>query len=240
MFNNKMRLIGVSILVCLAAFMAIPAFAAAPAQGSSPGHVITTADEAKILGFAENRTASLEQKGVDVTNLNAALASAKIAIQNGDLQAFKDVMKTFNQDILTGIKDGSIPKPTLQETGQEGFQKNCQKNGAAPQVLNATLETKMLDKAKNLTTTLQQKGLDVTNLNAALSDAQTAIQNADVTAFKDAMKTFNEDIRAGIKNGSIDKSVLPQQWQRPASAMGTHPFASGKNHVNNTGSATTA
>jgi deoxyribodipyrimidine photolyase len=106
--------------------------------------------------------------------------------------------------------------------------------------MNATMETKMVDRAQNLTTTLQQKGVDVTSLNAALSKAQTAIQNADTTAFKDAMKEFNQDIQAGIKNGSIDKSVLPQPKQRPASAAGTHPFASTKSHVNSTGSAKSA
>ena len=91
----------------------------------------------------------------------------------------------------------------------------------------------MLERMQNLTTTIGQKGVDVTNLNAALANAKSAIQNADATAFKDAMKTFNQDIQAGIKNGSIDKSVLPQQRQRPASATGTP-----KNHVKNTGPTT--
>jgi len=321
MFNKKMKLIGVSILVCLAALVVIPAFAAAPAQGSSTGHTMTAAGEAKLLGFAENRTASLQQKGVDVTNLNAALANAKIAVQNSDQAAFLSAMKTFNQDIQAGIKDGSIPQTDLAGAGHQGFQKNganppvlnatmeskmltraenltttlqqkgvdvtnlnaalssaqsaiqsanatafkdamktfnqdiqagikdgsipqtalagtgrqgLQKNGATPLVLNATMETKMLTRAENLTTTLQQKGVDVTNLNAALANAKTALQNADTTAFKDAMKTFNQDIQAGIKSGSIDKSVLPQQRQRPASATGTS--ASTTNHVKNTGS----
>jgi hypothetical protein len=102
------------------------------------------------------------------------------------------------------------------------------------------METKMLDRATNLTTTLQQKGVDVTNLNAALANAKSAIQNGDLQAFKDAMKTFNQDIQAGIKDGSIDKPVLPQPKQRPTAAAGTHPFASTKNHGNNTGSVTPA
>ena len=232
MFNKMMKLIGVSILVCVAALIAIPAFAAAPAQGSSTGHTMTAAGEAKLLGFADNRTASLQQKGVEVTNLNAALASARSAVQNSDQAAFLSAMKTFNQDIQAGIKDGSIPQTALAGTGHQGFQKN----GATPPVLNATMETKMLGRAENLTTTLQQKGVDVTNLTASLANAKIAIQNADTTAFKNAMKTFNQDIQAGIKNGSIDKSVLPQQRQKQTSASGTHPFASTKNKIKNTGS----
>ncbi len=234
MFDKKMKLIGVSVLVCLAAIVAVPAFAAGQAHqgfqknGANPP-VMNATMETKLLGFAEGQVASLQQKGVDVTNLNAALAIAKNAIQNGDATAFKDAMKTFNQDIQAGIKDGSIPKPALPGTGHQGFQKN----GATPPVLNATMETKMLDRATNLTTTLQQKGVDVTTLNAALANAKSAIQNANATAFKDALKTFNQDIQAGIKNGSIDKSVLPQQRQRPASATGTP-----KNHVKNTGPTT--
>ncbi len=233
MFDRKMRLIGVSILVCLAAIVAVPAFAAGTSHqgfqknGATP-QVMNATMENKLLGFAENRTASLQQKGVDVTNLNAALAKAKSAIQNGDLQAFKDAMQTFNQDIQAGIKDGSIPKTALPTTERQGFQKN----GATPPVLNATMETKMLERMQNLTTTIGQKGVDVTNLNAALANAKSAIQNADATAFKDAMKTFNQDIQAGIKNGSIDKSVLPQPKQRTTPASGTTT-----NHGKNKGSA---
>ncbi len=234
MINKKMKLIGVSILVCLAALIAMPAFAAAPSHDSSTGHAMNAAGEAKLLGFAENRTTALGQNGVDVTNLNAVLANAQTAIQNGNATAFKDAMKTFNQDIQAGIKDGSIPKTAPQGTGYQGFQKS----GATPPVMNATMETKMLGKEENLTTTLQQKGVDVTNLNAALTSAQSAIQDGNATAFKDAMKTFNQDIQAGIKSGSIDKSVIPHPTLKTATTTGTHSFNSTKNHGKNTGSST--
>ena len=149
MFDKKMKLIGVSILVCLAAIVAVPAFAA----GST----------------------------------------------------------------------------------HQGFQKN----GVNPPVMNATMEIKLLGFAEAQVASLQQKGVDVTDLNAALANAKIAIQNADATAFRDAMKTFRQDIPAGIRNGSIDKSVLPQPEQRPAPALGTriHPFTPTKNHGNSTGSA---
>jgi SOS response regulatory protein OraA/RecX len=249
MFNKKMRLIGVSIFVCLAAIVAVPAFAAAPAHGSSAGHTINGTGEAKILGFAENLTASLQQKGVDVTNLNAALTNAQSAIQNADATAFKDAMKTFDQEIQAGIRNGSISKTALQGTGHQCFQKsgvtlpamNTTVEKRMPgfaENLTPTMETKMLGFAENLTASLQQKGADVTNLNAALTNAQSAIQNADATAFKDAMKTFDQEIQAGLRNGSIDKSVLRQPGQNPGA--GNHSFAFTKNHVKNQGSVTPA
>jgi len=222
MFDKKMKLIGVSILVCLAAIVAVPAFAAGSThqgfQKNGANHPVMNATmETKLLGLAEGQVASLQQKGVDVTDLTAALASAKSAIQNADATAFRDAMKTFRQDIPAGIRNGSITGTALQGNGHQDFQKDR----AIPPVLDATMETKMLDRAQNLTTTLQQKGVDVTDLNAALANAKIAIQNADVTAFKNAMKTFNQDIQAGIRNGSIDKSVLPQPGQRPVPALGT-------------------
>ena len=240
MFDKKMKLIGVSILVCLAAIVAVPAFAAGSTHqgfqknGANPP-VMNATMETKLLGFAEDRIASLQQKGVDVTDLTAALASAKSAIQNADATAFRDAMKTFRQDIPAGIRNGSITGSALQGNGHQDFQKNR----AIPPVLDAHMETKMLDRAQTLTITLQQKGVAVTGLNAVLANAKIAIENADVTAFKNAMKTFNQDIQAGIRNGSIDKSVLPQPGQRPAPALGTrtHPFTPTKNHSNSTCSA---
>ena len=77
-------------------------------------------------------------------------------------------MKNFNQDIRAGIKNGSIPKTGLQRPGPQGFPKN----EVNVPVINTTVETKMLGFAENLTSSLQQKGVDVTNLDIAITDAQ--------------------------------------------------------------------
>ena len=229
-----MKFIGISIFVCLAALVAMPAFAAAPAWGSSTGHAITAAGEAKLLGFAENLTSTLGQNGVNVDNLNSAIESAQSAIASSNTTAFMDAMKTFNQDVQAGIKSGSIPKTALQGMGPgpDGFRKS----GTTAPVMNTAMETKMLGFADNLTASLQGKDVNDPNLNAALGNAQIAIQDSNSSAFMNAMKLFGQDIQAGIKDGSIPKSDLPQFGQNHGG--NTHSFTSLKSHTKHTNSAT--
>jgi hypothetical protein len=124
MFNSKMRLIGVAALVCFAAIIAVPAFAVQPVQGHNFNNGNNGASETKLLGFAENLTENLKGKGVDVTNLNAALATAQNAVQSSNSTAFRDAMKTFNQDIQAGIKSGSISKSDLPQLVQGSMRGN--------------------------------------------------------------------------------------------------------------------
>src|SRR5271157_2586160 len=139
MFSKKMRFIGISIFVCLAAIIAVPAFAATTGHGFSGANarVMNTTMETKMLGFAENLTTSL-QGNVNVDNLDTALNNAQIAIQDSNTTAFRDAMKTFNQDVQAGIKSGSIPKTALQGMGPGfgGFQ-NC---GTTAPALNTAME----------------------------------------------------------------------------------------------------
>ena len=219
MVNKKMILFGIPVSCALLHSLYIPAFAATPAGGVPVRHGIAGAGGERLLGFAENLTLSLQQKGVDVTGLNAALANARSAVQDSDKAAFKDAMNVFRQDIQAGIKDGSIRKPVLNGTGPGAFRKD----GVTRPGLNTTMETKLLGFAENLTATLQQKGVDVTGLNAALANARNAIQDSDKAAFKDAMNTFHQDIQAGIKDGSISASAIPRPVR--VNASGSHPFA---------------
>ncbi|HVP95281.1 MAG TPA: hypothetical protein VMS89_08950, partial [Methanoregulaceae archaeon] len=187
---------------------------------------LTPAMETKELGFAENLTSTLNTKGADVSGLNAALVNAQSAIQNSNSTAFKDAMKTFNQELQAGIKNGSIPKPGLRQ----GTYPAIQKNGTF--ALTPAMETKELGFAENLTSTLNTKGADVSGLNAALVNAQSAIQNSNSTAFKDAMKTFNQELQAQIKSGAIPQSDLPRFSHCPI--MGNHPDSSSENHTRGT------
>jgi hypothetical protein len=118
MFSKKTKLLGVLIPVCLAAIMILPAFAAVPAMGCSASPANTGDREAKMLASAQNLTTSLQEKGVDVTNLNAALANAQNALQSSNSTAFMDAMKTFHQEIQAGIKDGSINQSDLPQSRQ--------------------------------------------------------------------------------------------------------------------------
>jgi hypothetical protein len=183
-----------------------------------------------MLAHAENLTGTLATKGIDVSSLNTALADARNAIQNADSTAFKDAMKSFGKALLAGVKDGSIPKTDIKQgvpACVQGNHTGFQKNGTSTPT--PAMETKELGFAQNLTSTLSTKGIDVSSLNAVLTDAQNAIQNSNSTAFKEAMKTFTQDVRAEIKSGAISQSDLPQFSNGPM--MGNRPAGSLKNHV---------
>jgi hypothetical protein len=233
MFNKGMGLVGVSIVICMAILTGMPVQAAQPVQGSHPGFGPGNASEPAMLAHAENLTSTLATKGVDISSMDAAIADAQNAIQNSNSTAFKDAMKSFGKALLEGLKNSSIPKSDIQQGIHAGFPGNrpgLRENGTFP--LTPAMETKELGFARNLTSTLSSRGVDVSSLNAALDDAQSAIQNSNSTAFNDAMKSFTRDVRAEIKSGAISQSDLPQFSDGPM--MGNRPDGSSKNHVRGT------
>jgi hypothetical protein len=229
MFNKGMGLVGVSIVICMAILTGMPAQAVQPVQDSHPGFGPGNASEPALLAHAENLTSTLGTKGVDVSSLNTALADAQNAILNSNSTAFRDAMKSFRETLLAGFKDGSIPKTDLQQgvcAGSQGNHPGFQKNGTF--TLIPAMETKELGSAQNLTNTLSTKGVDVSGLNTALADAQNAIQNSNSTAFNDAMKAFNQDVRSEINSGAISQSDLPKFAGGPMA--GNRSGGSLKNH----------
>ena len=221
-----MGLIGVSVAVCLALLLVVPGLAAQPVQGQHPGRGFGNVSETTMLAHAENLTATLSGKGVDVTGLNGALTDAQNAIQSSNTTAFRDAMKEFTKTLLADLKNGSIPKTDIRQ----GMHPGVPKSGTF--TMTPAMETKELGFAQNITKTLSTKGVDVSGLNAALTDAQNAIQSSNTTAFKDAMKTFTQTIRADIKSGTIPQSDLPKITRGPATGNGVAGLM--KNHAKGT------
>jgi hypothetical protein len=62
--------------------------------------------------------------------------------------------------------------------------------------------------AENLTAYLAGKGYDVSDLNAALSDARTALAGPNTTAFRVALRTFQGDLNAKVTAGTINRTVV--------------------------------
>jgi hypothetical protein len=230
MFNKGMGLVGVSIVICMAILTGMPAQAAQPVQGGHPGFGPGNASEPAMLAHAENLTSTLSTKGVDVSSLNTALSDAQNAILNSNSTAFRDAMKSFGKALLAGLKDGSIPNSDIQQqgvcAGPQGNHPGFQKNGTF--TLTPEMETKELGSAQNLTNTLSTKGVDVSSLNVALAEAQNAIQNSNSTAFNDAMKAFNKEVRSEINSGTISQSDLPKFAGGPMA--GIRSGGSLKNH----------
>ena len=74
---------------------------------------------------------------------------------------------------------------------------------------------------ENLTAYLAGKGYDVSDLSAAISDANTAISGSNLTALRSAMMTFQRDLNAKVAAGTINRTVI-QDFAKtmPAGARG--------------------
>ena len=223
MINSGSRKIGVLVLICLAALVAAPAFAADQGHAFKGGtsFVLNATTETKMYDSASNTVTSLQDKGIDVSGLGltAALSDMRSAIGSNST-AFRNAMQTFGQDIMAAVRDGSLPQSDLQVgTGQRSFQR-----GSEP-VMNSSMETKMFNSASTMVTSLQDKGVDVSNLGltTALSDMQSAI-GSNSTAFKNAMQTLGKDIMTDIKTGSIPKTDLSFSGQGRAGGVHSSTF----------------
>ena len=73
---------------------------------------------------------------------------------------------------------------------------------------NSIRYTGLPEKASNLTAYLAGKGYNVDSLNVALADAKAAVLASDKDKFQSAMKTFARELRANVKDGSIDRADL--------------------------------
>ncbi len=82
--------------------------------------------------------------------------------------------------------------------------KNKPVNGAGNRIRMQGLP----ERASTLTAYLAGKGYNVDTLNTALTDAKAAVLASDKDRFRSAMKTFAGELRAKVKDGSIDKADL--------------------------------
>jgi hypothetical protein len=78
------------------------------------------------------------------------------------------------------------------------------------EVINATIMKARLDAANNFTRFLEGKGFPVQDLRAALGDAETALAENNVTAFREAIRTYSKNLQVGIRNGVIDKTTIAE------------------------------
>jgi len=219
----RLKTVGALILVGLAVLIAVPALADETGTNfHGENLVLNSTTETQMYDSASAMVTSLQNKGLDVSGLGltAALANMQSAI-GSNATAFKDAMSTFRQDLMAGIKGGSIPGSDLGSSGNGNWQ------GKSIPALNATMETKMYNSASSMVTSLHNKGVDVSGLGltAAVTNMQSAI-GSNATAFKDAMMTFGKDIMTNVKDGSIPKSDLPSMGQ----CRGTGSSTSGNSH----------
>lgn len=116
------RLIGVTLIVCLLVMIAAPVIAAPMEQGTKNKPVNGAGNSIRMQGLpdrASNLTAYLAGKGYNVDTLNAALADAKAAVLASDKDRFRSAMKTFAGELRAEVKDGSIDKADLKNYAKD-------------------------------------------------------------------------------------------------------------------------
>jgi hypothetical protein len=98
-----------------------------------------------------------------------------------------------------------LPGNLTWRTGSQVFNES-----ALPQhlVLHGQTGAGALGFAENLTAYLGGKGYEVTDLDAALSGARTALAGSNMTAFRIAMMSFRKDLDAKIVAGAINRTVI--------------------------------
>jgi hypothetical protein len=88
---------------------------------------------------------------------------------------------------------------------------------------SATVMQNRLDAANNLTAFLADKGYGVENLRSSLDHANTALQQNDAAAFREAVRTFFQSLRTDVQNGFIDETVLEEYYDSSHSGLTTTP-----------------
>ena len=174
------RAFGLSLIVCLIAVMAAPALAADPSFGRPASPASRGTGRIGMPGAGINLLASLQMMGLPVV---------------GPMVAISRVERFVLQSILfppRGTRAGFARYPT-----------------GIPRAPNRSATgARALGRAENLTAYLSGKGYDVTDLNAALSEAGTALQSSNMTGFAGAMRIFRTDLDAKITAGTVNRTVI--------------------------------
>lgn len=116
------RFIGVALIACLLAVIAVPVIAAPAGQDMDKKPMRGAGNVIRMTGLpekAQNMTAYLAGKGYNVDSLNAALADAKAAVLASDKDRFQSAMKTFRTELRAKVKDGSIDGADLNNYAKD-------------------------------------------------------------------------------------------------------------------------
>jgi len=184
------RAFGLSMVVCLVAVLAAPALAAGPAHGRPffPASRGTAANG--LAGRGISLVTTLQAMGFPVLSPMALLLPVERAIERVVLPSPGNPVAVpghFTRGPPWSANRTALPFSTavrgVSGTREVGF-------------------------AGNLTTYLGGKGYDVSDLNAALSNARMALAGSNLTAFGEAMRVYRSDLNAKITAGTLNSTVI--------------------------------
>jgi len=180
------------MIVCLVAILAAPAMAAGPSHGIMTPHFARRIGTAGTPGHGVNVLSSLEAMAFPVAGPLAAVMEAKNIIQRFIRPSSAGFSGTFPGNLRPGLNRGA-------------FNRTAHPLYPAP---GGAQGTAAIGYEENFTAYLAGKGYDVSDLSAAISDANTAIAGSNLTALRGAMMTFQRDLNAKVMAGTINRTVI--------------------------------
>jgi hypothetical protein len=206
MSRSWTRVLGLSMVACLLAILAAPALAAGPAHYGPSFPAPRGRGMTGLAGRGMNLFTTLQVAGLPVIGPLAVLMPVERAVESLILPSSRENPLAFagNRSRMAAWSGNRTTIP-LSRVGRG---------------VSGTME---MGFAANLTAYLGGKGYDVADLNAALTDARTALAGSNLTAFRRAMMSFMEDLNAKISAGTVNRTViqdyletLPVVHQAPA------------------------
>jgi hypothetical protein len=192
MSSSWTRAFGLSMILCLIVILAAPAMAANPYHGRPVSPFTRRIGTPGLLGHGMNILASFQVMGFPVVGPLAMLSEAKNVIQKFVTPSPKGQAGNFTWNLRTGWSSPAFNRSTLPLYSAYRSAAGAMEIGFA----------------ENLTAFLGEKGYDVADLTAALSEAHAALAGSNVTALGSAMRTFRADLDAKVTAGTIEKSVI--------------------------------
>ena len=186
MSSSWISVTGLSLAVCLLAALAAPALAAGPAQAHPPFSGSRGTGSAALSGQGIRLLPSALVMGIPLAIPLAAISFAEHAVQR--FVSPSHGVNGFTGSITPGMGLRSLNRSAFPPMGQAGV------GGIGP--------------AGNLTAYLRGKGYNVTDLNAALTRAGTALRSSNMTEYRSAMMTFRKDLDAKVTAGTINQTVI--------------------------------
>ena len=213
MSSSWTRAVGLSMTVCLIAILAAPALAADPFHGRIASPASRGTGFTGLQGRGANLLTSLQLMGFPVAGPLVLLSEAKNIILRFVNPSSKGTAGALIGNLRSGLNPRAFNRATLPAYPAG--------RGAAG--------TMGVGFAENLSAYLAGKGYDVSDLNAALSDARTARAGSNTTALRVAMRTFQSDLNAKVTAGTINRTVI-QDYLKTVS-VGTGFARSGRGPV---------
>ena len=198
------RAFGLSMTVCLIAILAAPALAADPFHGRTASPVSRGPGFTGFQGRGTNLLTSLELLGYPVVGPLVLIPVARNIVQRFVNPSSKGTAGALIRNLHPGLNPGTVKRSTLPSYP----------------AWRGPMGTVGVGFAENLTAYLAGKGYDVSDLDAALSDARTALAGSNATALRVALRTFQDDLNVKVMAGTINRTVVRDYLKTVSSGDG--------------------